>query len=150
TDCYSLGATLHHLLEGYPPLSPDEPARPSPTGESLLSKLPEPARAELAELCARLLSPDARLRPSTRELLGLCRRWPGPERLMAALGRRDPFVGRARELERLEQAHREARSGRRGVLLVQGDSGVGKSMLLGHFARRLRERGVLVLEGRCS
>jgi predicted ATPase/DNA-binding NarL/FixJ family response regulator len=59
------------------------------------------------------------------------------------------FVGRTGELAELELALGEA-SGRRPVLvLVGGDSGVGKSRLVGEFERRVAAENVLVLRGEC-
>jgi class 3 adenylate cyclase/tetratricopeptide (TPR) repeat protein len=59
-----------------------------------------------------------------------------------------PFVGREAELERLlavaESAGRDGEAGR--IVSVVGEAGVGKSRLVGEFARRARERGCLVLE----
>jgi hypothetical protein len=62
-----------------------------------------------------------------------------------------PFVGRARELQRLREAARAARGGRPRTLFVHGRSGMGKSALVRHFLDRLvvEEPSTLVLEGRC-
>src|SRR5262245_30716410 len=46
------------------------------------------------------------------------------------------FVGRERELARLEQALREARAGRPAVVLVTGEPGAGKSRLCHEFLER--------------
>jgi DNA-binding NtrC family response regulator len=60
------------------------------------------------------------------------------------------LVGRERELERLEALFAAARDGRAGrVALVTGEAGIGKSRLLDEMARRLRDAGAPVLEGRC-
>ncbi len=47
------------------------------------------------------------------------------------------FVGRVGELAELELAAREASAGRPGLVLLGGDSGVGKTRLVGEFERRL-------------
>src|ERR1700756_677262 len=47
------------------------------------------------------------------------------------------FVGRVGELAELELAAREARSGRPTLVLLGGDSGVGKTRLVSEFEQRL-------------
>ncbi|MHB1835134.1 MAG: helix-turn-helix transcriptional regulator [Solirubrobacteraceae bacterium] len=49
----------------------------------------------------------------------------------------DRFVGRIGELAECELAVREARAGRPGLVLLGGDSGVGKTRLVGELERRL-------------
>src|ERR1700735_244470 len=51
------------------------------------------------------------------------------------------FVGRAGELAELQRAFDEAASGRPGLVLVGGDSGVGKTRLVSEFEQRLEMRG---------
>ncbi|MFE1786786.1 AAA family ATPase, partial [Streptomyces sp. NPDC059525] len=46
------------------------------------------------------------------------------------------LLGRARELEVLEQLLRDVRDGRSRVLVLRGEAGVGKSALLAHLAER--------------
>jgi tetratricopeptide (TPR) repeat protein len=60
-----------------------------------------------------------------------------------------PFVGRARELLSLESALEAARSGHGSLVLVSGEPGIGKSRLIEAFADAARDRGCLVLTGRC-
>ena len=61
----------------------------------------------------------------------------------AADAGRGVFVGRAGELAVLEAAAAAARSGEPGVVLVEGEAGVGKSTLLARFAARLDGATVL-------
>ncbi len=56
------------------------------------------------------------------------------------------FVGRARELEALEETLAAVQGGAGRIVAVVGDAGVGKSRLLHEFARRARDAGALVLE----
>jgi len=49
------------------------------------------------------------------------------------------FIGREGELAELELAAREAAAGRPGIVLLGGDSGVGKTRLIAEFERRLPE-----------
>ena len=59
------------------------------------------------------------------------------------------FVGRVGELAELELALRDASEGSPVVVLLGGESGVGKTRLVGELERRLRESGkpTLVLRG---
>src|ERR1700761_3864826 len=50
------------------------------------------------------------------------------------------FVGRAGELAELQRAFDEAASGHPGLVLVGGDSGVGKTRLVSEFEQRLQLR----------
>jgi class 3 adenylate cyclase/DNA-binding SARP family transcriptional activator len=59
-----------------------------------------------------------------------------------------PLVGRERELERGRMALGNLEAGRGQVLLLQGDSGIGKTRLLAEL-RSAAGEGVTWLEGRC-
>lgn len=59
----------------------------------------------------------------------------------------DRFVGRIAELRELEQAAEAARNRQPALLLLGGDSGVGKTRLVGELERLLSDREVLVLRG---
>ncbi len=59
------------------------------------------------------------------------------------------FVGREAELARLAGALEEAGRGRAPAIVVDGESGAGKTRLLGEFAALAAERGATVLFGRC-
>jgi DNA-binding CsgD family transcriptional regulator/tetratricopeptide (TPR) repeat protein len=59
------------------------------------------------------------------------------------------FVGRAEQLAVFDQALARAADGEPGALLVQGDSGVGKTRLVSEYAARASAAGALVLTGDC-
>jgi ATP/maltotriose-dependent transcriptional regulator MalT len=61
----------------------------------------------------------------------------------------DHLVGRENERERLDQALRDAVAGRVRILLVSGESGVGKSRLVSTFATDALLSGARVLAGSC-
>jgi tetratricopeptide (TPR) repeat protein len=59
------------------------------------------------------------------------------------------FVGRERELSELAAGLEDAEAGRGSLFLLAGEPGIGKSRLADELASRARERGFLVLWGRC-
>ena len=60
------------------------------------------------------------------------------------------FVGRTAELHAVVNAAQQAAKGDGGLLVVQGEPGIGKTRLLGEVARKLHADGGVVLYGRCS
>jgi DNA-binding SARP family transcriptional activator len=79
--------------------------------------------------------------------------WPGNGwlPLQAELARGTAVIGRARELELLAaEAALVGESGSRTVI-VEGEAGIGKTTVLGAFARAVRDKGsAAVLYGRCQ
>ena len=75
--------------------------------------------------------------------------WQDGEATMATRMTSARFVGRAGQLAELEAALHDAAEGRSSLVLVAGESGVGKSRLLDELTGRARERGALVLVGDC-
>ena len=67
----------------------------------------------------------------------------------AALLNQTPFVGRAMELERLQQKLQETRAGRGGLVMLAGEPGIGKTRTAEEIAERARYAGGQVLSGRC-
>lgn len=66
------------------------------------------------------------------------------------MGRRlssDQFVGRTSELRELESAARGSAAGHPALILLGGDSGVGKTRLIRELERQLTAEDVLVLRG---
>ncbi len=59
-----------------------------------------------------------------------------------------PFVGRHEAFAELRRAYQRARDGTPGAVLVRGEAGLGKSRLLGTFARWARVQGADVAIGR--
>jgi class 3 adenylate cyclase/tetratricopeptide (TPR) repeat protein len=59
------------------------------------------------------------------------------------------FVGRRKQMEALEGAFQQARTGAGQVVGIVGEAGVGKSRLILEFRNRLPTEGSTHLEGRC-
>ena len=62
----------------------------------------------------------------------------------------EAFVGRAADLDALAAVYADAAGGRRRLVLVHGEPGIGKTRLAAEFARRAHEEGAIVLYGRCD
>jgi DNA-binding CsgD family transcriptional regulator/tetratricopeptide (TPR) repeat protein len=73
---------------------------------------------------------------------------PLPARLVAA--RQAPLVGRQPELETMEALWSEVAAGRRQVVFLGGEPGVGKTRLIAEIAGALHDNDVTVLVGACG
>ncbi|MGO8996175.1 MAG: serine/threonine-protein kinase PknK [Polyangiaceae bacterium] len=152
-DLYSVGALLYEALTGRTPFTGAaldilhaKQEREPPPPRSLDPAVP----ADLDDLCMELLRIDPRRRPSADEVVArLEGAKPSPPAQVAPV-EETPFVGRHPELAELKRAFDD--SGPRAVaVLVEGESGIGKSNLVRHFTATLssERRDVVVLTGRC-
>jgi tetratricopeptide (TPR) repeat protein len=87
--------------------------------------------------------------PEVLERLGVAEAPAWGATAAASFTQTPPFVGRAQELQTLHEAFRHSERGQPTVLLVEGESGVGKTALARRFSEELQGRGVVVLTGRC-
>jgi DNA-binding SARP family transcriptional activator/tetratricopeptide (TPR) repeat protein len=71
--------------------------------------------------------------------------WPVP---LAAALERHALVGRARELDLLDEWWGDAVTGTRQLALLAGDAGIGKTRLAAELGRRATDDGAIVLYGR--
>jgi energy-coupling factor transporter ATP-binding protein EcfA2 len=166
-DLYAAGATLYELLSGRPPFVDGNPGELihrhiGDTPERLRDVAPA-VPPVLSEIVMTLLQKDPAQRYQTAaglaSDLGRCLD------AVTAEGDVRPFrlrcrdypnrltevthpVGRQHELDTLEQAAFRARQGARELVLVWGDSGMGKSTLLGALRGALSNTSTLVLEGK--
>ena len=158
TDYYSLGATFYEMLTGQPPFPTEDPVEllhchlaHTPAAPSALdSRVP----AALSRVVLKLLAkaPDDRYQ-SGNGLLADLRRCaelhrsgategfvPGTDDRSARFQIPERLYGRQREQDRLRAALDRAVDGSRQLLLLEGESGIGKSALvhdlLGPVTRR--------------
>ncbi|NJN51488.1 MAG: AAA family ATPase, partial [Gammaproteobacteria bacterium] len=61
-----------------------------------------------------------------------------------------PLVGREAALLQLGRARQSALDGERGVVLLSGEAGIGKTRLLTHFLDTCEVAGMIVASGQCS
>jgi DNA-binding SARP family transcriptional activator len=95
---------------------------------------------ELQELERRILRQDATLELEAR---------PAPPAEAPTRHAAGTFVAREWELATLEAGLEDALAGRGRLFLLVGEAGIGKSRLADEFAARAKERGALILWGRC-
>jgi serine/threonine protein kinase len=154
-DWYAVGVILFEALTGALPFdgSPldmmmkKQVAEPPPPSAHVAG-LPE----ELDVLCRALLRHDPGARPSGSKVLRVLGVAAGTTtHSHSSLTHAPPFVGRATEVAALEEAYAATRGGRAVTVLVEGESGVGKSCLVRHFVEALAAQSpdAAVLVGRC-
>jgi len=155
SDLYAVGVIAFEILAGRPPFERGEHRR---FLEETLRRPADTAAAgvpaQLAAVLDRLLAkrPEDRY-PGAREALVAFREAAGLPPAPESAAIRDSFlkaarlVGRERELAVLLKALEEARSGQGSTWLVGGESGVGKSRLLGEVRTRALVSDALVLQG---
>jgi serine/threonine protein kinase len=151
-DWYSVGALLYEALTGAVPFGGKpleimlEKQRREPDPPRTLSKS---VPRDLDELCTALLHFDPASRPKPGAIL---RALGAKAEALASVSQTfaSPFVGRSTELALLRRAFHDARSKAVAVIL-EGESGVGKSCLVRHFVETLalESPDLVVLQGRC-
>jgi hypothetical protein len=150
SDWYGLGIVLYRGLCGE-----NARAKPQTPGARSLA-WPEQIANHFPLLCSlieRLLAEDPLQRPTGQEIAQAL----SLSALPSTQSGLTPFrpaenadiVGRAGELARLAHAYDVARAGRPAMVLIRGESGIGKSTLLQSFLTRLTQAGAIVLRGIC-
>jgi len=162
-DWYSVGVMLYEALTGRLPFAGRKL-------EVLVKKQqyePPPPRAvtqgvapDLDRLCVDLLRLEPRHRPAGEGVLerlgsrSSLVNMPSLSSLASLLTEAPLFVGRERELAVLGGAFADARRGAAAMVVVEGESGVGKTALVERFCDQVAGGGdagcdALVLRGRC-
>lgn len=160
SDWYALGVMLFQALTGSLPfqgasheIAAQKQLRPAPEVTTVFPDAPE----DLARLCERLLRTDPSERPDAATLLTEFGRAPTSNGAPPASAppRSGPsaaiMVGRAAELDGLVAAYESCVMARRPVVvMLEGESGIGKTTLLTRFTELLRKTtDAVVLSGRC-
>jgi signal transduction histidine kinase/tetratricopeptide (TPR) repeat protein len=164
-DLYALGVVLFECLAGKPPIEGETISEvlrqhlstPPPALRQLRAELPH----AFDDFVQRLLRKDPRDRYQSAaaaiadldEIAHALDR--GDSDPAITVGRYDrrrtltepAFIGRVAELAAFEHALGEARGGRGGVLIIEAESGGGKSRLLAEMLRRAAQRVSLTLHG---
>ncbi len=159
SDWYSVGVIIYEILTGRLPFQGKALEiilkKQTQTPQSPLVLNPK-CDGDLADLAMKLLEPV----PDKRA---------GADMILARLGQsqarlskqhsgrfdiegRDLFVGRTKELERLEACWQRTMEGHGSVMLVTGPSGIGKTALIKHFKDRVRTSTTgkpFLFSGRC-
>jgi len=156
-DVYALGSCLYQALSGRLPFSGDTPAQLLHRKQKWRPRAIVDSGSEaLAALALRALAVAPKERPTLDELAAAL--GGSKQNLEAALewtrlkAERDvPFAGREQELAALSQAFDGTCDSGCTVALVEGESGLGKSALVGEFGRRLVANypNLLLLQSRC-
>jgi len=151
SDFYAVGVLLFEALTARIPfegetrhvlLAKQQPLKVRPSG--LAASVPP----DLDQLCVDLLSVDPRARPTADDILRRLEGEDTPPPASTSFGA--PFVGRRPQLEELHAALAASRSGPPVVVLLHGQSGMGKSALASRFLGEVSTRDeAVVLAGRC-
>jgi eukaryotic-like serine/threonine-protein kinase len=152
TDWYAVGTMLYRALSGRLPFTGNltdvllrKQTEDAPPLSTLVRSLPKDLERLAMDLLRR--RPEARLgEADLRQRLELDR---APPRA-SVRPESAPFLGRDTELAALESALALSRRGLPQVVFLEGPSGLGKSALVQHFLRGVRQTpSAVVLSGRC-
>ena len=152
-DWYAVGTMLYQTLTGRLPFAgevfhvvKDRQQRPPTKPDQLVRDLP----ADLSALCFDLLAIDPADRPNGPEVLRRLDRRPPLGLTRWTAERTGPFVGRRRQIGRVEAVLEQTQRGTATVVHAHGPPGIGKSALLRQIAPAAEQRHPLWhLECRC-
>ncbi len=157
SDWYSVGAVVYEALTGRVPFAGgpldvlfEKRQRDPPPPSTLVAPVPE----DLNQLCVDLLQRNPADRPGAEEILQRLIAVPAEASPLGSdagtSAEKVPLVGREEHLASLEACYRDLEQSQPVLVLVHGNSGMGKSTLVQEFCDRIRRRGsAVVLSGRC-
>ncbi|MFT3839410.1 MAG: protein kinase [Myxococcaceae bacterium] len=156
TDWYAVGVLLYEVLTAQVPFEgkPGEMMiarrdKPVPPPSSLADGVPE----DLEKLCVDLLARTPPERPTGPDLQKRLVRPSHPTAIRPIIEPGAPLIGREGLLEQLRGAFQHVvKRSQPALVMLEGDSGLGKSALLARFLRELEQTvpDVVVLSGRCG
>ncbi|MFC1851151.1 tetratricopeptide repeat protein [candidate division CSSED10-310 bacterium] len=160
-DLYALGCILYELLIGHPPFMSGEPARiihaHLNTIPTSLSKLRPEVSPELEAFILRLLAKEPRDRLGYADRVATMLARLGGEEGVVLTGPqprtylyRSRFAGRTANVTQLRSYCSQTQQKKGSLILVGGESGVGKTRLVMEFGREAASQQMLVLTGECS
>ena len=153
-DWYGVGVLLYEALTGAVPFD----GSPLEILMKKQSDAPDPPRAlvpeapiDLDALCISLLQFDPKARPTAQRVRRALGATANASASHISVTDQATFVGRREELDALHSAFRVSREGAAVSVLVEGESGVGKSCFVRHFVKTLsaEQPDLVVLSGRC-
>jgi hypothetical protein len=151
-DLYAIGVMLFEALTGKLPFEGDSYSvlfAKQAKAVELPSDLARDVPADLRELCLRLLAREPSLRPPLQALHAALA-VPALAAPRSETLKPSGLVGRSEELRQLAAAYDVALGGRLSVVMLAGESGIGKTALCDQFLKRMQaEAHALVLAGRC-
>lgn len=166
-DFYALGATFHEMLTGQPPFPVGDAlelihhhlAVPPPSVRERRPELPEPLAAIVLKLLAKSAEDRYLGAYGLIQDLERCRRElnAGGPAAPFTLGQRDvsdhfhipqKLYGRERDIRRLLEAFERASRGRAELMLVSGEPGIGKSVLVNEVQAPMVARRGHVVSGK--
>jgi tetratricopeptide (TPR) repeat protein len=152
-DWYAVGALLFEALTGTLPFQGislqiilNKQRERAPLPSTLLPQVAE----DLDLLCGALLDPNPDARPDAEEVRQQLAAGALPKAAQP-FAANAPFAGRAEELKTLEDTLERVRRGKSCRVIVEGESGVGKTALVQEFLQRVQARDpeAWILRGRC-
>jgi serine/threonine protein kinase len=154
SDWYAVGVMLFEALTGELPFqgsSREVLARKQRDPFPSVASVASGAASDLDRLCTQLCQREPAARASGAHLLGaLARESTVPTTREPVRKQATTLFGRDAELRELLDAYAAAEAGEPSVVLLSGESGMGKSALAEAFADDLRARThAVVLGGRC-
>ncbi len=153
-DCYAVGVMLYEALVGKLPFG----GKVADVLHAKQIRMPLAPHVvdvnvprDLGELAIDLLAIEPEMRPTADEIVSRLTRSSRATSSAPPSSRTLAFVGRAAELIELRAAYDVASNGATRVVLIEGESGIGKSTLVRHFGIEIRahDESALVLTSRC-